>query len=149
MKKTIPILFAIVIVLYFFAYFFLPKLNSPNAETKEIFIGNTKMIVEIADTAEKMALGLSGRKSLGENSGMLFLYSEPGMYSFWMKDMKFPIDIIWIGANGKIVDITKSALPESYPKTFTSKEPAKYIIEANSGWFDQNNIKIGDAAVIR
>lgn len=129
-------------------YYFIPKLNSPAIETKEIFVGNTKIRAELVDTPEKMSRGLSGKNHIGENEGMLFSYNAPGIYSFWMKDMEFPIDIIWIGANGKIVDITKSALPESYPKTFESKEPAKYIIEINSGWCDKNNIKIGNTAVI-
>jgi uncharacterized membrane protein (UPF0127 family) len=147
MKKIIFIL-APVITIGLFVYYFLPKLNSPAVETKEIFIGNAKMDVEIADTSEKMARGLSGRDYVTENNGMLFVYNEPGIYSFWMKDMKFPLDIIWIEANGKIADITKSALPESYPKSFTSKEPAKYVIETSSGWCDKNNIKIGDATAI-
>jgi uncharacterized membrane protein (UPF0127 family) len=147
MKKTILILFPIITVCLI-VYYYIPKLNSPAVETKEIFIGNTRIHAELADTPEKMTRGLSGRKYIDKNKGMIFSYNEPGIYSFWMKDMKFPIDIIWVGANEKIVDITKSAIPESYPKTFSSKEPAKYVIETNSGWCDQNNIKIGNTAVI-
>lgn len=147
MKKIIFLLI-LIIAAFFIYYYFIPKLNTNTAETKEIFVSNAKLNVEIADTSEKMTLGLSGRKTLGENNGMLFLYNEPGTYSIWMKDMKFSIDIIWIGENGKIVDLTKSVTPETYPKTFSSKEPVKYVVEVNSGWCDKNNIKIGDLAVI-
>ena len=149
MKKTISMLFAVVIALYLFAYYFLPKLNSPDVEMKEIFIGNAKMQVELADTPEKMALGLSGRKSLDENNGMLFVFEEPDFHSFWMRGMKFPIDIIWFDENRKVVDYMKNTPPDSYPTAFKPESRAKYVLETNSGWADTNNIKIGDTLIIR
>ena len=116
---------------------------------KEIFIGNAKMQVELADTPEKMALGLSGRKSLDENNGMLFVFEEPDFHSFWMRGMKFPIDIIWFDENRKVVDYMKNTPPDSYPTAFKPESRAKYVLETNSGWADTNNIKIGDTLIIR
>lgn len=105
-------------------------------------INDADLYVELADTPGKRAQGLSGRKELKENRGMLFVLDKPDIYSFWMKDMNFPIDIIWIGEDLKIVDITRNAKPESYPKTFQPKKPAKYVIEVNAGWTLKNNITL-------
>lgn len=101
------------------------------------------LYVELADIPEKRSQGLSGRKELREDGGMLFVFDEPDIYSFWMKDMNFPIDIIWIGEDLKIADITRNAKPESYPETFQSKKPAKYAIEVNAGWSLKNGVQIG------
>lgn len=106
-------------------------------------INNVDLYVELADTPEKRVQGLSGRKELKNDRGMLFVFDKPNTYSFWMKDMNFPIDIIWIGEDLKITDITHNAKPESYPKIFQPKKPAKYVIEVNSGWNFKNGIQIG------
>ena len=63
---------------------------------KTIHIGRVPIAVAIADTLEKRTQGLSGRESLSANEGLLFVFSTSGAYGIWMKDMRFPIDIIWI-----------------------------------------------------
>ena len=108
-------------------------------------IGNNNIETEVADTIWKKIKGLGGRKSLDENAGMLFPYGKPGFYGFWMKSMKFPIDIIWIGADKKVTDITKNIPPESFPKTFAPKNVAQYVLEVQAGFADKNKIQIGDA----
>lgn len=100
--------------------------------------------LEIADTTAKRSVGLSNRDSLDPDSGILFVFEEEGDYGFWMKEMRFSIDIIWIDENGKIVDIVESATPDSYPQVFRSSEPALYVLEVNSGFVDENRISIGD-----
>lgn len=95
-------------------------------------------------TQEEKRLGLSVFEKLNENEGMLFLYEKEDYYRFWMKDMRFPIDIIWINKDFKIVDITENISPDTFPQVFTSKEPAQYILEVNAGFAKNNNIKIGD-----
>lgn len=107
-------------------------------------INNAGLEIELADTPQKRTLGLSGREKLDENSGMLFIFNSPDYHSFWMKDMKFTIDIVWIGKNLKIAGIAENAAPESYPQTFKPEDPAKYVLEVNAGFIDENNIKIGD-----
>lgn len=97
-------------------------------------------VVELAETKEEHALGLSGRTELDADMGMLFIFDQPGRYGFWMPDMHFPIDIIWIDADWRIVDISANVPPESYPKVFTPTSPAMYVLEvyagnaAASGW---------------
>lgn len=113
---------------------------------RPITIGNQKLYVEIAQTSEEKAQGLSGRESFKEDQGMLFIYDEAGFYSFWMKDMLFPIDIIWIDENFEIVDVTKNIQPDSFPQIFQSQKPAQYVLEVNAGFSDQNSIQIGDKA---
>ena len=75
---------------------------------------------------------------------MLFIFNSADNYGFWMKDMIFPIDIIWIGENKKIVYIEKNVLPESYPKNFSPNVKAMYVLEVLSGFSEKHNIKIGD-----
>lgn len=100
--------------------------------------------IEIADTLKKKEQEFSGRESLPENRGMLFPFEKEDYYSFWMKDMNFPIDIIWIGKDLKIVDIAENVSPKTYPKNFKPSRPAKYAIETSAYWTRNNNIKIGD-----
>ncbi|MEK6847268.1 MAG: DUF192 domain-containing protein, partial [Nanoarchaeota archaeon] len=84
--------------------------------------------IEIADSPEERAKSLSGRESLNENAGLLFVHNQPGIYGIWMKDMKFPIDVIWLDENYRVVDIAYYVRPDSFPKVFEPKVPAKYIL---------------------
>ncbi|MBI4059243.1 DUF192 domain-containing protein [Candidatus Microgenomates bacterium] len=116
----------------------------------QVKIGEKVIPVEIADTNDKRQKGLSGRNSLGENQGMLFALEQNSIPAFWMKDMKFAIDMIWID-DGKVVDITKN-VPVPAPKTKTEEliryrpqQPVDYVLEVNAGWVDQNNLQTGIA----
>lgn len=113
-----------------------------------IKINDIEIEVELANKPDKKTRGLSNRNRLDKNKGILFIYEKPGFYHFWMKDMLFPIDIIWIDENAKIIDIKKDIQPETFPEKFTSSKPAQYILEVNAGFFDKNNIKIGDAVYL-
>lgn len=114
-----------------------------------IVINNTKIGVELADSPEKITKGLSGRKSLEENKGMLFLFPEPGYYYFWMKEMEFPIDIVYFDEDWTIVDILPKLNPDTFPKTFTSRTPVKYVLEINTGAADRYDLKIGDKGIFQ
>jgi len=116
-----------------------------------LMIGGTKISVEIADTAEKRNRGLSGRTSMEEDQGMLFDFknSQTTKPGFWMIDMKFDLDLIWIKDN-RVIEITKSV---PHPKTGTdsSELPIYYpehaidtVVEVNSGFSDRRGIKVGD-----
>lgn len=107
-------------------------------------VANRDVQVEIADTEEKRSRGLGDRKKLQENSGMLFLFEIPAKYQFWMKDMQFPIDIIWIDENKKIIAISKNIFPDTYPASFVPSDPVKYVLEVNAGWAERNGVKTGD-----
>ena len=65
-----------------------------------------------------------------------------------MKEMNFPIDIIWIGEHMSVVDITKSASPSSFPQTFVSSAPALYVLEVQAGFAERHGVKIGDQVVL-
>lgn len=119
--------------------------SGSGSTTVDIRFGQIKITAEVADTIWKKIKGLGGRESLGENAGMLFPYGSPGFYGFWMRGMKFPIDIIWIGADKKVADITKNIPPESFPKTFAPKNAAQYVLEVPAGFADKRGIKAGDA----
>ena len=99
---------------------------------------------EVAESAQARTQGLSGRKSLAPNKGLLFIFSTPGYYRFWMKEMNFPIDIVWLDQNWRIVDLTENLSPVSYPQTFTSIDPAQYVLELKAGQSKNLGLKIGD-----
>ena len=98
---------------------------------------------ELADTPASRELGLSGRVSMNDDEGMLFAFDKPGRYGFWMKDMKFPLDIIWINENGVIVSIERGLTPESYPKTFINQSEASYVLEVNAGLAERFGLYLG------
>jgi len=124
--------------------------SSIKPTTYSILLGNQKLAVEIMRTLEEQNQGLSGRESLPEDRGMLFVYTKPGIQHFWMKDMLFPIDIIWIN-EGKIVAITNDIpipdqdTPISQLPTYASPQPVSAVLEVNAGYTKKHNIAIGDA----
>ena len=73
--------------------------------------------------------GLSIVSSLERNQGMLFLFPIEGVHRFWMKGMRFPIDILWFNANGELCDIKERAKPEDYPTTYTPECISSYVLE--------------------
>ena len=145
MKKILYFLLVLVILIFFI--FILPKNNRsfPVNEIKSVEVAHQKIKVDVVYTPETRAQGLSGRESLAENAGMLFVFDNPSDYSFWMKDMNFSIDIIWIDEDMKITYIKKNATPESYPEGFSPKEKtSKYVLEVFSGFSDKYNLTEGD-----
>ena len=147
-KKAIFSFMAVVV--FFVAGFFLlthyvkkPIQNIP-ANIKYVEIGGQSVRVDLALTDAEQQQGLSGRKSLAKNEGMLFVFNKPGRYFFWMKDMNFPIDMIWLGENMKVVYVKKDARPELYPETYGPSVDAKYVLEVPDNFSNQNNLKIGD-----
>lgn len=91
----------------------------------------SKYQVWIANTNDRRILGLSNTECLPKGTGLLFEFEKPEIQFFWMKDMKYPIDIIWLDDNKKEVGRAKNVLPESYPNTVNSSVPVKYVLEIN------------------
>lgn len=106
-------------------------------------IGGIDVRVILADTPEKRTQGLSGRSGLAENEGMLFVFPEEGIYGFWMKDMNFSIDIIWIDNAGTVVHVAESVPPDSYPTSFSPSKPAKYVLEVEAGFAKAHQVSPG------
>lgn len=89
--------------------------------------------VEIAYDSRAKTKGLSGRPCIQPNWGMLFDFGQNGRYAIWMKDMKFPIDVIWISAAHNIVAIERNFKPSSYPDKRINQNPARYVLEIKAG----------------
>lgn len=118
-----------------------------NNARQEIYIKNIKLVVDIADEPHEQTRGLSGREYMNKNEGMIFIFSKPTIPAFWMKEMRFALDMIWIDADNTIIGIQKNVLPETFPVTFTPASSIKYVLEVNAGWSDKNNIGPGDKLI--
>ncbi len=101
--------------------------------------------VSVAATEATRERGLSGRESLKADEGMLFVFGGTDTYAFWMKDMRFPIDILWI-RNGQLVDITTDAaipvagqeLPLYFPRV-----PVDHVLEVSAGFARAHGLRTG------
>lgn len=100
--------------------------------------------VEVARTGEQQARGLMFREKMGADEGMLFPYSQPRMLSFWMKNTVLSLDIIYIGPDGKVVNVVANAQPQS-EKQLWSDAPASAVLELNAGRAAQLGIGPGTA----
>lgn len=112
---------------------------------------NKKCInVEVMKTPEQRQLGLMFREDLEEENGMLFIFEEPKELAFWMMNVNFPIDIVFINENRKIVSISKNATPcfEEPCERYYSKSDAMYVVEVIAGFSDKYELKNGDEVVI-
>jgi uncharacterized membrane protein (UPF0127 family) len=101
---------------------------------------NQKYQLDIANTTELRTQGLSGRGTLPAGRGMLFTFSSQQQRCFWMKDMQFAIDIIWVGADKKVTYIQSNLKPETYPQEYCAK--AQYVIELGAGEASKNKFKV-------
>ncbi len=158
MKNTLFFILGIVL-LSSSLYFFLKEPASPKyaslgrpassrsqstARETMVKISSKIITAEIADTDELRVLGLSGRESLPEDRGMLFIFDQPGVYGIWMKDMNFPIDIVFIDENKQIISTENNVSPDTFPDIFRPASPAKYVLEIPAGFVLKNNVKIED-----
>ncbi|MDZ7798078.1 MAG: DUF192 domain-containing protein [Patescibacteria group bacterium] len=114
-------------------------------QTTTIEINNSKFEVEIARSSSEKRKGLSKRDDLKEKRGMIFLNNKEDLYSFWMKDVKFPLDIIWI-KDDKIIGLEKNVPIETDKdyKKYIPPQPVDKILELKGGVSQKYNIKVGD-----
>lgn len=124
-----------------------------NFSRKEVEIRGVQISVDVRDTAVGRAEGLSGKKSLDEDSGMLFIFNSPGEYGFWMRDMNFPIDIIWI-MDGKIAGISENLKPEPEKSILTltvhkPPKPVDTVLEVPAGTSARHGWAVGDDVIAR
>ena len=110
-------------------------------------IAEHQFSVEIAADPDSRAVGLMYRKSLPENQGMLFLFNQPRLQSFYMKNCEIDLEIAYLDDEGKIVDLLPmKAPPSGYSgpyKRYRSTEPVRYALEMNAGWFPSRGIGVG------
>lgn len=118
-----------------------------STETATVTVGDETIIAELADTAELRSRGLGFRDGLAPGTGMLFVYGEPGSRSFWMKGMRFCLDIIWI-EDGEITGAAENACPEpgvadADLARYVSDVPVRYVLELPAGWLDERGYGAG------
>jgi hypothetical protein len=143
LKKIIPFLVVILFVIFLFFYF-----SENKKETiKYVKIAGVTLKVDLAVTKEQQEKGLSFRNNLKNDEGMLFVFEKPSIHQFWMKDMSFPIDIIWIGEDFKVVYIEKNVNPNTYPQTFGPNKDSLYVLEVNAGFSEKNYLKENDKVI--
>lgn len=151
MKKLIFVTIILIISIYLavkaqnggsFIFFQAP------AGKPQVTIDGHTFKVEVAKTDKDKEIGLTKYQSLDQDAGMFFSFGAEGNYSFWMRGMKFPIDIIYID-QGKVVDIKKNLPPadSSTPNipTYAPSKPADSVLEISSGLSDKYGFKIGDS----
>ena len=144
----ILIAFGLAVLWYLFFY---PKANPPLG-SQTVKINNSVFAVEIASTTLEEMRGLSFRESLAENQGMLFTFATGTVQNFWMKDMNFPLDMIWISGN-KVVGFAQDAEPQPGAqlwnlKIYSSPDGTDKVLEVNAGTVAKDNIKVGDTVQI-
>ena len=97
-----------------------------------------------ASTEAARGLGLGDRLDMPKNRGMIFIYQQSDFHCFWMKNMHFPLDIIWVDSGKRVVHLEENVPPESYPDQFCPGERASYVIELYAGEAEAAGIKVGD-----
>jgi uncharacterized membrane protein (UPF0127 family) len=139
--NIVIILFLISLSIFIFMNFKNNKVFSNGNLIRKIKIEKSEIYVEVVLLPEKMAKGLGEREFLCENCGMLFEFKDVARRSFWMKGMRFPLDIVWI-LNKRIVYIEKNISNDSMA-TIYPKENADSVLEVNAGFSEKNGWKEG------
>lgn len=122
-----------------------PTFTNPGIFTIFIIKNKTSkssLFIEIADSESERERGLMFRYALPGDNGMLFVFENERKLSFWMKNTFIPLDIAYVSAQGIINEIYRME-PVDYSIIYPSKQPAKYALEVNAGWFKKNGIKPG------
>ncbi|GAB6879314.1 hypothetical protein JCM17823_15880 [Halorubrum gandharaense] len=151
-RRHLPALLALVALLVAVAVYTNPGLLIVGYDTTEVTAVDGETDAElatvearVADDARKRYVGLSETESLGADEGMLFVHDEPGEYGYVMRDMAFPIDIIFADEDGVVTAIYE-AEPESRPLT-TYEGEGQYVLEVRMGWSEENELEEGDRLV--
>ena len=127
-----------------FSFYTLTAWSCPyKLPTIQVTVKGHELTIELATTSETRSCGLSRRASLPANRGMLFVYADSEILTFWMKDTRIPLSIAFIDADRRIVSIQKMN-PFPITKIYESPVPALYALEVNQGWFEENDVGVGN-----
>ena len=122
------------------------KLESVEFPRGTIKVDDVPLEVQIADDEPRRVRGLMFQDQLPPDQGMIFVFDKPGLYSLWMLNMQFPLDMMWFDENGKMVHIEKNVPPCKTALEITTCQSvvpegeALYVLEVTAGFVDQNNI---------
>lgn len=141
MKRLV--LVALIILSMFFLFGLKGSDIFPGYSIKFILKGGQKIKLYVADTDEKKSKGLSTLTKLPQNEGMIFNFKDKGFYPFWMKNMNFSLDFVFIDEY-RVVDTIENVTPASFPKIFTAAKKFDKAIELNSGTISSLKINKGD-----
>ncbi len=145
------IIIGFIIILLIFSGIIVFQINKNPAPKSKVTIDKHDFSVELETTSAQQQQGLSGRASLPKNQGMLFIFQTANRYPFWMKDMKFNLDIIFIN-NNKIVSIFQNVpAPKnanSKLPTYTPSSQANQVLELNAGTAKADGFKNGDTVKV-
>ena len=122
-----------------------------SSSINQICFESTCFIIDVSDNSLERTQGLMFRSSLDENKGMLFIFPESGLYSFWMKNTLIPLDIIWINKNLEVIDIKKNIQPcvTETCNNYSPSSEALYVLEINSNLTEKYGINVGDKVEIK
>jgi len=134
---------------YLVCLFAIPTVQFLSAQitSKDItraIIGETDITLEVVSAPADLQKGLSGRQSLPNKHGMLFLFQENDYHGIWMKGMQMSIDIIWVNEFNEIIYIERNVSPDSYPTIYRPSSRARFVVEMQSGFVDTYWLKAGD-----
>lgn len=113
-----------------------------------IYLGSKALNVTVADEPQERIQGLSSVASLGDFNGKLFVFDTDEKHGIWMKDMLFPIDIIWIDKNLLVVDIAENVDPATYPRVYAPKTESRFVLEVNAFFVSTTKVAVGDRLVL-
>lgn len=124
-----------------------------SSEKTRLRVGSAELVVSLVDDPAEWSLGLSGRDALGENEGMLFVFPDSQRRNFWMKGMRFSLDMLFV-SKGTVVEIVERVPAPAAGQDGTeirvrSSVPAKWVLEVNSGWVAEQGVVVGDRVEIR
>lgn len=144
-KKTVFNLIGLIVILGIVAScLVLQKRVNSKVQFGQVSIRGHVFNIEVAATKSEKEKGLGERELICTDCGMLFVFDETGNYSFWMKDMRFALDILWI-RNGRVVFIKKNVSPV-FSGTLNPMGDADRVLELNAGKVDEFGIAVGDEA---
>jgi uncharacterized membrane protein (UPF0127 family) len=113
----------------------------PRLPTVELTAGMHRIQAEVAGTMEQQMVGLMHRRAMGPNEGMLFVYEEPQVHCFWMRNTLLPLTIAFIDDDGRIVNLRDmQPLDES---SHCAAKPVRFALEMHQGWFAKRGLKAG------
>ncbi len=138
---------AVFLCIFLVAAFFIWQNNYP----KKVCFGDNCFLVELAQTPEEINRGLMFKENLAQNRGMIFIFETSGVYDFWMKNTRIPLDIIWINDKKEVVFIENSAQPckEDFCPSIGPGREANYVLEINAGLAEKIGLKAGSQLVFR
>lgn len=110
----------------------------------KLHINNQTLNVEVVSSDFDRMKGLGNRKELAKDTGMLFIFDSEDIHGIWMRDMQFPIDILWLDKNMQVIAMKENVSQWTYPLMFYPNKPAKYVLEINAGAAKRYDIKVGD-----